>query len=139
MLAAFQRVEDELSSLRILADQYQAQAAAVASATEEVAITLNEYEAGTIAYTAVVVFQATQLADQELLLIIQQDRLLASVSLVKISAAAGPRASFPPPTRCSSRARSCRIRSLGRRLHQVRKTLTEFLHLRRHHRTGNSR
>ncbi len=83
VLTAFQGVEDQLSSLRILADQYQAQAAAVASATEEVAITLNEYEAGTIAYTAVVVFQATQLADQESLLIIQQDRLLASVSLVE--------------------------------------------------------
>ncbi|HTU55838.1 MAG TPA: TolC family protein, partial [Acetobacteraceae bacterium] len=83
VLTAFQGVEDQLSSLRIFADQYQAQEAAVASATEEVAITLNEYEAGTIAYTSVVVAQATQLADQESLLIIQQDRLLASVSLVE--------------------------------------------------------
>ena len=83
VLTAFQGVEDQLSSLRILADEYQAQEAAVASATEEVAITLNEYEAGTIAYTSVVVAQATQLADQESLLVIQQDRLLASVSLVE--------------------------------------------------------
>ena len=83
VLTAFQGVEDQLSSLRILAGQYKAQEEAVASATEEVAITLNEYEAGTIAYTSVVVAQATQLADQESLLTIQQDRLLASVSLVE--------------------------------------------------------
>ena len=83
VLTAFQGVEDQLSSLRILAAEYQAQVAAVASATEEVTITLNEYEAGTVAYTSVVVAQATQLADQESALAIQQDRLLASVSLVE--------------------------------------------------------
>ena len=83
VLTAFQGVEDQLSSLQILAEQYQAQDAAVASATETVAITLNEYEAGTVAYTSVVLAQATQLADQESLLTIQQDRLLASVSLIE--------------------------------------------------------
>ncbi|MGH7122303.1 MAG: efflux transporter outer membrane subunit [Acetobacteraceae bacterium] len=83
VLTAFQGVEDQLSSLHILAAQHRAQAAAVASATEEVAITLNEFEAGTVAYTAVVVAQATQLADAETLLNIQQSRLLASVSLIE--------------------------------------------------------
>ncbi len=83
VLTAFQGVEDQLSSLRILAAEAKAQDAAVASATEEVTITLNEYEAGTIAYTSVVVAQATQLADQQSALVIQQDRLLASVSLVE--------------------------------------------------------
>ncbi|HUC17463.1 MAG TPA: efflux transporter outer membrane subunit [Acetobacteraceae bacterium] len=83
VLTAFQGVEDQLSSLRILAEEYQAQQAAVASATEEVTITLNEYEAGTQAYTAVVVAQTTQLADQESLLTVQQNRLLASVSLIE--------------------------------------------------------
>ncbi|MGH7071066.1 MAG: efflux transporter outer membrane subunit [Acetobacteraceae bacterium] len=83
VLAAFQGIEDNLSSLRILAEQQQAQAAAVASAREAVAITLNEYEAGTVAYTSVVVAQATQLADEEALLTIQQNRLLASVGLIE--------------------------------------------------------
>ncbi len=83
VLSAFQGVEDQLASLHILADQYRAQQAAVASATEAVTITLNEYEAGTVAYTSVVVAQATQLADQESLLTIQQSRLLASVSLIE--------------------------------------------------------
>jgi NodT family efflux transporter outer membrane factor (OMF) lipoprotein len=83
VLTAFQGVEDQLSSLRILAEEYKAQEAAVASATEEVTITLNEYEAGTVAYTSVVVAQTAQLADQEALLTIQQNRLLASVSLIE--------------------------------------------------------
>ncbi len=83
VLTAFQGIEDQLSSLRILAEEYKAQEEAVASATEEVTITLNEYEAGTIAYTSVVVAQTTQLADQESLLTVQQNRLLASVSLIE--------------------------------------------------------
>jgi len=83
VLTAFQGVEDQLSSLRILAEEHKAQQAAVASATQSVAIALNEYEAGTVDYTSVVVAQATQLADQESLLTIQQNRLLASVSLIE--------------------------------------------------------
>lgn len=83
VLTAFQGVEDQLSTLRILAEQYKAQSAAVASARESVAITLNEYEAGTVAFTSVVVAQATALADEQTLLNIQQSRLLASVSLIE--------------------------------------------------------
>ncbi|MGH7104564.1 MAG: efflux transporter outer membrane subunit [Acetobacteraceae bacterium] len=97
VLAAFQGVEDNLSSLRILAEQYQAQAAAVASAREAVAITLNEYEAGTVAFTAVVVAQATQLADEQTLLTIQQNRLLASVGLIENLGGGWRAADLPTP------------------------------------------
>ncbi|MGH7211145.1 MAG: TolC family protein, partial [Acetobacteraceae bacterium] len=83
VLTAFQGVEDQLSSLRILGEQYEAQAAAVAASREAVTLTLNEFEAGTVAYTAVVVAQATQLADEETMLTVQQNRLLASVSLIE--------------------------------------------------------
>jgi NodT family efflux transporter outer membrane factor (OMF) lipoprotein len=83
VLTAFQGVEDQLSTLRILAQEAAASDAAVASAEEAVAITLNEYEAGTTAYTSVVVAQATLLADQEGQLAIRQNRLLASVSLIE--------------------------------------------------------
>jgi outer membrane protein TolC len=44
---------------------------------------LNEYEAGTQAYTIVVTAQATLLADQENALTVQQNRLLASISLIQ--------------------------------------------------------
>jgi outer membrane protein TolC len=83
VLSAFQDVEDDLSNLRILAEQAQSEQAAVTDATQAVQIALNEYEAGTQAYTTVVTAQATLLADQEDALTVQQDRLLASISLIQ--------------------------------------------------------
>ncbi len=83
VLTAFQQVEDALSDLRILAQQAQAEQAAVADATQSVQIALNEYQAGTQAYTTVVTAQATLLSDQESALTIQQNRLTASIALIE--------------------------------------------------------
>jgi len=83
VLTAFQGVEDDLSNLRILAQQAQEEQAAVNDASRAVQIALNEYEAGTQAYTAVVTAQTTLLNDQENALTVQQNRLLASVSLIQ--------------------------------------------------------
>ena len=81
VLSAFQDVENDLSDLRILGEQAQVEAQAVADAQRAVQIALNEYQAGTEAYTTVVTAQLTLLGDQETQLAVQQDRLLASVSL----------------------------------------------------------
>ena len=78
---AFQDVENDLSDLRILAQQATVEAAAVADAQKALQISLNEYQAGTVTYTTVVTAQLTLLGDQEAALTVQQDRLLASVSL----------------------------------------------------------
>ena len=83
VLTAFQQVEDELSNLRILADQAQAEIAAVRDAAQSVQIALNEYQAGTQAYTTVVTAQVTLLSDQQTLLTVEEDRLLASVALIQ--------------------------------------------------------
>ncbi len=83
VLSAFQNVEDDLSNLRILAEQAQSEQAAVTDATQAVQIALNEYEAGTQSYTTVVTAQATLLADQENALTVQQNRLLASIALIQ--------------------------------------------------------
>jgi NodT family efflux transporter outer membrane factor (OMF) lipoprotein len=83
VLTAFQGVEDQLSSLRILQDQAAIQAEAVKSAQRAVDIALNEYQAGTQAYTTVVTAQAVLLQDQETALTIQQNRLVASVTLIE--------------------------------------------------------
>ncbi len=83
VLSAFQDVENDLSNLRILAQQAVIEQAAVSDATRAVQIALNEYEAGTQAYTTVVTAQATLLSDQENALTVQQDRLLASISLIQ--------------------------------------------------------
>jgi NodT family efflux transporter outer membrane factor (OMF) lipoprotein len=83
ILAAFQNVEDELASLRILGQQIGVNQAAVQAAQQAVDITLNEYQAGTVAYTTVITAQVTLLTDQETALLVQESRLIASVALVQ--------------------------------------------------------
>ncbi len=83
VLTAFQQVEDELVALRVLEQEEQVQNAAVASANRAVAIFLNQYRAGTVAYTSVVTEQTQALSDAQTALTIRQNRLVASVALVQ--------------------------------------------------------
>jgi NodT family efflux transporter outer membrane factor (OMF) lipoprotein len=82
-LTAFQQVEDELAALRILEQQFQVQAQATKSANLTVQLTLNQYKAGTVAYTSVITAQAIALTDAQTLLTIRQNRLTASVALIQ--------------------------------------------------------
>ena len=82
VLSALQQVEDELSSLRILDQQWRAETIAVAAARRAVEVLFNQYRAGTVAYTSVVTEQTTLLGDQQAALAVQQSRLVASVTLV---------------------------------------------------------
>ncbi len=83
VLTALQVVEDDLSGLRILAQQAEAQARAVALAEEAVTVALNEYQAGVIDYTTVVTSEVTALNNEQTALSIQQQRLIDSVSLIQ--------------------------------------------------------
>jgi NodT family efflux transporter outer membrane factor (OMF) lipoprotein len=83
VLVAFQQVEDQLATLRILEAQYAVQDATVQSADEAVRLALNEYKAGIVSYTTVVTAQATALSAAQTLLAIRQNRLNASVALVQ--------------------------------------------------------
>jgi NodT family efflux transporter outer membrane factor (OMF) lipoprotein len=82
VLTAFQQVEDQLSALRYLQDQSQIQAKAVAAAREAEQLEMNQYRAGTVAYTSVVTAQQTALNNMQTELSILESRLLASVNLV---------------------------------------------------------
>ena len=83
VLAAFQQVEDELATLRILEQQVQVQEQTVKSANLAVQLTLNQYKAGTVAYTSVVTAQTIAFGDAQTLLNIRQTRLTASVTLIE--------------------------------------------------------
>jgi NodT family efflux transporter outer membrane factor (OMF) lipoprotein len=83
VLTAFQQVEDELATLRILEQQVDVQEQTVKSADLSVQLTLNQYRAGTVAYTSVVTAQAIALGDAQTLLTIRQNRLVASVALIQ--------------------------------------------------------
>ena len=83
VLTGFQQVEDNLAALRVLAQQAEVQERAVASAEEAERLLLNQYKAGTVAYTSVITAQATALSNKQTALTIAQNRLTASVSLIQ--------------------------------------------------------
>ena len=83
VLAAFQEVEDNLAALRLLADEAVVQQAATQSAAEVLALTENQYQAGTVSYLNVVTAQATALGAQRSNLDIANRRLLANAILLK--------------------------------------------------------
>ena len=83
VLTAFQQVEDELVAVRLLALQLTKQQAAVKDARQAVEIDLNQFKAGTIAFTTVVTAEITLLGDEQTELTIRQDLFLASVALIE--------------------------------------------------------
>jgi NodT family efflux transporter outer membrane factor (OMF) lipoprotein len=83
VLTAFQQVEDELAAIRILSRQQKVADDAVKSAQEEVDVLLNQYQAGTVAFTAIVVADAMLLSNQEAALTVRQNRFLATVALIQ--------------------------------------------------------
>jgi NodT family efflux transporter outer membrane factor (OMF) lipoprotein len=97
VLAAFQNVEDELATLRILGQQIGVDQAAVQAAQRAVEITLNEYQAGTVSYTTVITAQVTLLSDRETALLVQENRLIASVALVQALGGGWNTSELPSP------------------------------------------
>ncbi len=83
VLTSFQQVEDQLAALRILREQATVQADAVASGDEAERLIFNQYRAGTVPYTNVVVAQTAALSNRQAALTIRQNRLTASVSLLQ--------------------------------------------------------
>ena len=82
VLTAFQGVENDLSGLRILAQQADVLDGAVRDAIRGAQIAQNEYEAGTVDYTTVATALATQVTNQQSALNVHQQRLLDTASLI---------------------------------------------------------
>ena len=82
VLSAFEQVEDEIVTLRVLEQQAAVEDAAVAASLEAEKLTLNQYKAGTVPYSSVITAQTTRLASEENALTVLSDRLQASVSLI---------------------------------------------------------
>jgi len=83
VLAGFQQVEDELSTLHILQDQDKVEIDAVKTAQEAARLTLNQYKAGTVPYSSVITAQAAALQAEQTALNVTENRLTASVTLVE--------------------------------------------------------
>jgi NodT family efflux transporter outer membrane factor (OMF) lipoprotein len=82
VLTAFQQVEDQLASLKILEEQAAVQDRTVTDARQSEMLALNQYRAGTADFTTVITAQATRLNAESVALNILNQRLAASVSLV---------------------------------------------------------
>lgn len=83
VLTAFQGVEDELSNIRLMTLQLAEQQKAVKDAQTAVNVYLNQFQAGTVAFTTVVTAELTLLADEETELTIRQDLFVSSVTLIE--------------------------------------------------------
>jgi NodT family efflux transporter outer membrane factor (OMF) lipoprotein len=83
VLTGLQEAEDALATLRILAQEAEAQNEAVKAARESERIALNQYEAGTLSYINVASAQATALAAERNAIDVQSRCLSATVALIK--------------------------------------------------------
>jgi NodT family efflux transporter outer membrane factor (OMF) lipoprotein len=82
-LSAFQQVEDQLVALRVLARELTVQEKARDAAAEAVKVYLNQYRAGTVAFTTVVVAEAQLLNAETSALSTRQALFVANVTLIE--------------------------------------------------------
>ena len=83
VLTAFQDVEDNLSALRILEEEAEAQAAAVAAARQSLALSDKRYKGGVATYLEVLTAQTFQLNNERAQADVATRRCTASVQLIK--------------------------------------------------------
>jgi NodT family efflux transporter outer membrane factor (OMF) lipoprotein len=83
VLTAFQGVEDNIAALRVLQTEYDIDVAASRDADEAERIANNQYQAGQVDFTTVVVAQNTALNARRTVLTTANNRLVALVDLVQ--------------------------------------------------------
>ncbi|RUO89091.1 efflux transporter outer membrane subunit, partial [Corallococcus sp. AB018] len=101
VLAAFQDVEDQLVSLRVLEQEAGIQQEAVGYARQSLEVVMNQYKAGTVTYLEVVTAQATLYSAEQKLAGIAGQRMVSAVGLIK--ALGGGWDTPPPPADGTSR------------------------------------
>ena len=82
VLTAFQQVEDNLSTLRVLAEEATLQNQAVQSANQSLQLETERYKAGTSSYLNVITVQTIALNNQRTAVTLLQRRMTAAVNLV---------------------------------------------------------
>jgi NodT family efflux transporter outer membrane factor (OMF) lipoprotein len=83
VLTAFQEVEDNLATLRILSKELQEQAAAVVSSQRYLQLANDRYKFGIDSYLNVITAQTTLLSNQRTEMNLRMQQLTASVQLIK--------------------------------------------------------
>jgi len=83
VLTAFQEVQDQSAAQHLLATQFEAQSAALASARHTLEIANNRYKAGLVTYLEVATAQSASLAQERAVVQLEGDRKVALVGLIK--------------------------------------------------------
>jgi len=97
VLAAFQNVEDNLAALRILQEQAVVQNQAAASARLALKLVLNQYKAGTVAYSNVITAQIAAFTAEKAASDVAGLRMTAAVGLIQALGGGWHHASYPAP------------------------------------------
>ncbi len=95
-LVAFQEVEDNLSSLRILEQEQAKQHEATEAAQQSVALTTNRYKGGLVTYLDVVTAQTIALNNEQAEVGILSRRMSASVQLIRALGGGWDTTKLPP-------------------------------------------
>jgi NodT family efflux transporter outer membrane factor (OMF) lipoprotein len=97
VLTAFQQVEDNLSALRILAQESEQQAQAVAAAQQSLVLEEERYKAGTDTYLNVITTQSIALSDERNAVTLMQRRMTSAVSLILALGGGWDASTLPTP------------------------------------------
>jgi NodT family efflux transporter outer membrane factor (OMF) lipoprotein len=104
VLIAFQQVEDYLAAVRIYSQQIQRQQEAVKSAQQYLDLALSRYQTGIDPYLNVLTAQTTLLSDQQTLVTLKIQNMVAAVNLVEALGGGWDRSQLPTPSELSKKA-----------------------------------
>ena len=103
VLTAFQQVEDNLASLRILSVQIQQQDAAVASAQKTLALATDRYKVGLDPYLNVITAETALLTNQQTAVNLRIQQMTASVGLIEALGGGWDATQLPSPAQLSGK------------------------------------
>jgi NodT family efflux transporter outer membrane factor (OMF) lipoprotein len=83
VLVAFQQTEDQLAAVRVLEQVEKERAAATSAANQAEQITLNQYAAGVVSYSDVILAQATALSARQASVTTTLNRQTAAIALIQ--------------------------------------------------------
>jgi NodT family efflux transporter outer membrane factor (OMF) lipoprotein len=104
VLTAFQQVEDNLASLRILSVEIQHQDVAVNSAKRNLTLALDRYKLGLDPYLNVITAQTSLLSNQEAVVTLRIQQMTASSGLIEALGGGWSVSQLPSPAKLASKA-----------------------------------
>jgi NodT family efflux transporter outer membrane factor (OMF) lipoprotein len=103
VLTAFQQVEDNLATLRILSQQIQEQDTAIQSAQRSLKLATDRYRLGIDPYLNVITAQTTLFSNQQTAVNLRVQQIVASVQLIEALGGGWDSSTLPTPQQIISR------------------------------------